>query len=100
MIETEVFSGVAAISGGFEPYIDLRENFFNPTADLKIYLDCGGKDMDKDMLVESNNLYDFLKKNGYRDNENLLYIIDNEAGHNEKAWANRASGYLKFFYGK
>ncbi len=96
----EVFSGVAAISGGFEPYVDLRENFFNSKADLKIYLDCGGKDMDKDMLVESNNLYDFLKKNGYRDNENLLYIVDNEAGHNEKSWANRAPGYLKFFYGK
>ncbi|HOJ63545.1 MAG TPA: alpha/beta hydrolase-fold protein [Spirochaetota bacterium] len=96
----DYFSKIIALSGGFEPYIDLRENHFNKNANLKIYLDCGTKDMDGDMKVETINLYEFLKKNGYRENDNLLLVIDEGASHNEKEWAKRANLYLKFMFGK
>lgn len=96
----QYFSKIIALSGGFEPYIDLRENHFNKDANLKIYLDCGTKDMDGDMKVETINLYNFLKQNGYKDNENLYFLIDEGASHNEKEWAKRGPLYLQFMFGK
>lgn len=96
----EYFSKIIALSGGFEPYLDLRENHFNKNAKLKIYLDCGTKDLDGEMKPETIKLYEFFKNNGYKDNENLLVVIDEGAGHNEKEWAKRAYLYLGFMFGK
>jgi predicted alpha/beta superfamily hydrolase len=94
----QVFSRVAALSGGMDPYVYSMEKEFKPGTDLKIYLDCGTADIDAQLIVATRQLDVFLRKNGFVEGKNYFYKIFEKAPHNEKAWAERVPLFLEFLF--
>ncbi|MBP7552323.1 MAG: hypothetical protein KA885_02775 [Spirochaetes bacterium] len=97
----DIYSKVAALSGGFDYYIDItKSDFFKTGSGLKIYLDCGTNDLDKQLLPATIVVKDELLKLDFVENQNLLYYIADKSGHNEKEWAKRVPMFLEFLFGK
>ncbi len=109
-----IFSMVGAFSGGNYDTNDKSrgsKNFFNvypylteqiiPNIDgMKVYLDCGGRDVDEIFLPKTKDMYKALLNMGYVEGENLYYQIDENAGHNERSWAGRFPQFLEFMFKK
>ncbi len=88
----EVFSFVGAMSPSFwfakgAIYDYVTEAAINPG---KVYLDNGTHEN------SAQRMYRLLSRKGYRSDQNLLYIVDEGAGHEEAAWAGRLPGALRF----
>lgn len=97
----DIYSKVAALSGGFDYYIDItKSEYFSAGSGLKIYLDCGTNDLDKQLLPATIVVKDELLKLDFVENQNLLYYIADKSGHNEKEWAKRTPTFLEFLFGK
>lgn len=97
----DIYSKVAALSGGFDYYIDItKSEYFSAGSGLKIYLDCGTNDLDKQLLPATIVVKDELLKLDFVENQNLLYYIADKSGHNEKEWAKRVPMFLEFLFGK
>jgi predicted alpha/beta superfamily hydrolase len=110
----EVFSMIGALSGGNYDAADSsrsNRNFYNaypwlidraikPPPGMKVYLDCGGRDVDALFLPRTREMHAALVKLGYAEGKDLLYRIDETASHNEQAWAKRFPECLEFFFGK
>ncbi len=109
----DIFSKIAALSyGSYNPNVSqwkekpfwitkyLLDNVVNTKFSMKVYLDCGKLDLDNTFYPRAVELYEGLKKIGFRDNNDILFILDEKRGHNEKAWADRGEYYLKFLFGK
>ncbi|WP_349318338.1 alpha/beta hydrolase-fold protein [Chitinophaga sp. MM2321] len=97
----EVFSKAACLSSGF--YFDdghILNKADTSTARLngsKIYLDCGGQDLDKDFLPDNEHMHQVLLRNK---SIKLQYEYFPADKHNEFAWANRLYMPLTFLFGK
>ncbi|MBI3243527.1 MAG: alpha/beta hydrolase [Chloroflexi bacterium] len=88
----EVFSFVGAMSPSFwfakgAIYDYVAGAAMNPG---KVYLDNGTREN------SARQMYKHLSQKGYRVDQNLLYIVDEGAGHEEAAWAGRLPGALRF----
>jgi predicted alpha/beta superfamily hydrolase len=64
----------------------------------RVYVDVGTKE-GRRVLREVLELRDRLVELGYRVGEDLLYVIDRGAAHNEAAWARRLGSELRFLLG-
>ena len=64
----------------------------------RIYLDVGTRE-GRGELRDVKQLYDRLVAIGYTPAQDLLYVEDRGAGHNEAAWAKRLGGELRFLLG-
>lgn len=62
----------------------------------RIYVDVGTKEGSEE-LRDVKRLRDRLLDMGYRHGENMLFMVDFGAGHNESAWARRMVKQLRFF---
>jgi predicted alpha/beta superfamily hydrolase len=62
----------------------------------RIYVDVGTKEGSAE-LRDVTRLRDQLLKIGYQHGQDLLFIVDFGAGHNEQAWAKRMKKMLQFF---
>lgn len=96
----QTFGKVAAVAGGQAPYGALRQRLFRPDLNLKIYLDCGTEGIDRELLPETLLMGEFLQQKGYQLGENLFYQVFQGTHHNEKAWAERLPGMLRFLFPK
>jgi predicted alpha/beta superfamily hydrolase len=108
----ELFSKVAALSGGnylpedtsreqkniYQPYPWLIANAIGREAPMKIYLDCGGLDVDAIFLPRTQEMIAALRSKGYREGVDMLSAIDPRAGHNEREWAKRMPACLEFLF--
>jgi predicted alpha/beta superfamily hydrolase len=73
----------------------------------KIYLDVGTGELyarsDPAIIRESGlrtgNLYDLLVSKGYKPKRDILYVEEEDALHNEEAWARRLPEALRFLLG-
>lgn len=97
----EVFSKAACLSSGF--YFDdgnIMEKAAQQTSRLngsKLYLDCGGQDLDKDFLPANEQMHKILSQNK---SIKLMYKYFPEDKHNEQAWSKRLYLPLTFLFGK
>lgn len=64
----------------------------------RLYLDVGALEGHR-TVGEVRRLRGILEAKGYREGETLGYVVDEEAGHNEAAWAARLQGALRFLLG-
>lgn len=110
---SDVFSKVGGLSGGNYGYSDATpsdKNVFQPfpfliaqlvqkKAAVKVYLDCGGQDLDAIFLPRTQDLGAALVAQGWQEGIDLLTVIDGKAGHNEAEWAKRTPGMLEFLFG-
>lgn len=97
----EVFSKAACLSSGF--YFDeddILSKAEKSTARLngsKLYLDCGGQELDKDFLPANEQMHQLLLRNKQI---RLQYQYFPGDKHNEYAWAQRLHIPLTFLFGK
>ncbi|WP_073226010.1 alpha/beta hydrolase-fold protein [Pedobacter caeni] len=97
----EIFSKAACLSSGF--YFDdghILEKAVKNSSRLngsKLYLDCGGQDLDKDFLPANEQMNKILSENNAI---KLKYQYFPNDKHNEQAWSKRLSIPLVFLFGK
>lgn len=97
--DSAVFSKVAALSGGLDYYDDLVSGYLPKGRDLRIYLDCGDRDLDAELLPATERMRDALLASGFGESGALAYYPAAGMGHNERAWAERVPRFLEFLYG-
>lgn len=97
-----VFSKAACFSPAFKieqfDYIAPVKNYLGHKKDIKLYIDNGGKGIEAKLQPGIDQMLIALYKLGYKMNEDLLWIKDKEAEHNEAAWAKRVPEMLKFLF--
>ncbi len=97
----EIFSKAACLSSGF--YFDegdlvrRMEKSSSRLDGSRIYMDCGGLDLDRDFLPSNEHVRDLLQKNR---SIKLQYKYFPDDRHNEYAWAKRLYLPLVFLFGK
>lgn len=109
----DIFSKIGAFSLGNYKYPDKsrsNRDFYQPIPYIKdnlvkkydntmIYLDCGTAGVDAHFLPFAEELNKALLENGYNDS-NLLYVVEEKAQHNERAWSLRFEKFITFIFGK
>jgi predicted alpha/beta superfamily hydrolase len=84
------FTGIMSPSawlGGGAIYAYIRQQSFSPG---KIYLDNGTRE------PSARKLNAMLAEKGYQPGQTLLYVVEEDAEHNEAAWARRLPNALRF----
>lgn len=97
----DIFSKAACLSSGFffddGDIMSKIKSDLSPFRNSKIYLDCGGKDLDYDFLP-TNQLVKELLNNDKQ--ISVLYEEFPEDPHNEVAWSSRLDIPFKFLFPK
>lgn len=65
--------------------------------DMQIWLDMGTREGSKRSLEHMKHL---LHQRGYRDGQNMGYLLDRGGRHHEHSWGQRLHLPLMFFYGR
>lgn len=99
----EIFSKVACFSPAFRinsiDYVRVVKNYNGQKKELIIYIDNGGKGLETLLQPGIDSMIDALTKKGFEENKDLFVYIDEQAEHNEEAWAKRIWRPLKIFFG-
>lgn len=100
----EVFSKAACFSPAFKfrdyNYVDVVRNYSGRKKNLLFYLDNGGVGLESVLQPGIDEMIDALKSHGYKKEKDFFLFIDNEAEHNEAAWAKRMWRPLILFFAK
>jgi len=98
----DVFGMAGCLSSAFwydnEKTLKDVEHDSGPKKDVRIYLDCGGKE--KDLVNGYHRMINILKSKGFKKGKDLEYHLEPDAVHNEQAWAARVWRPLMFMFGK
>lgn len=98
---TDVFSKAACLSPAFKikslNYLQFMEKYNGFKKDIKIYIDNGGVGLEKELQPGIEETIRFLENSGYK--SNLSVYFDENAEHNENAWAQRVWRPLLFMFG-
>jgi predicted alpha/beta superfamily hydrolase len=99
-----VFSKAACISPAFRinsiDYVKVVKDYSGEKKNLLIYIDNGGKGLETLLQPGIDSMIDVLNQKGYKENKDYFVFIDDQAEHNETAWAKRIWRPLKLFFGK
>jgi len=96
----EVFSKAACLSPYFPE--DLPQKVQSrawDTANLRLYLDNGGDELDTQLQEGTDAMLKVLPARGFTEGDNLMWVRDPAAAHNERAWATRIWRPLLFMFG-
>jgi hypothetical protein len=66
---------------------------------IRIYLDCGTKELDRFLLPGYKQMVEVLKEKGYKKRVDLEYFFDKDGDHTEADWSRRLWRPLNFFFG-
>lgn len=96
----EVFSKAAMLSGGFvydeAKIIDRINTIKLPEQSIKLYFDCGDKELDNYFLPANKIMFDVLNQRGVKQIE---FVTEYGAKHNENEWAKRIWKPLVYMFG-
>ncbi len=99
---SNIFSKAACISPAFKisdiDFVTPVKNYCGNKKDIKIYTDDGGIGLEEELQPGIDEMLTALKDKGYKENQDLLWIKDPSAEHNEAAWAKRVHRFLEFFF--
>lgn len=100
----DVFSKAACLSpafkiGRYDIVTDVN-NYVGPKKQLIFYIDNGGVDLEKKLQPGVDEMLSALENKGYTLGRDIYYYKDDNATHNEKAWASRVYRFLEYFFGK
>ncbi len=106
-----VFGKVAAVSGGNyspgnpqwegKPYVMypwLMDTLIRQKLPIKIWLDCGTENVDALFVPRSREMNEHLLRLGWKEGQDLRWVEDRGAGHNEAAWAKRLPEIFTFLF--
>ena len=71
-----------------------------PKTGVRIYMDCGDTGYEDDGVRATVPAYEMLVERGWTPGEDILFVLEEGAIHNEQAWTRRFPGFLKFAFGK
>lgn len=98
----DVFSMAGCLSSAWwydnEKTLKEIEHYSGPKKDVRIYLDCGGRE--KDLVNGYHRMVKILKSKGFNKGKDLAYHLEPAAVHNEQAWAARVWRPLMFMFGR
>lgn len=101
---SDVFSKAICMSPAFAyreyNYVENIKSKPKPEEKIKIYIDNGGVGLEKLLQPGIDQMLSFLKDSGYENDKDLFVVIEEEAEHNEPAWAARMAYPLKIMFGK
>lgn len=99
-----VFSKAACFSPAFKindiDYVRVVKNYSGEKKNLLIYIDNGGKGLESLLQPGVDSMIDALEQKGFKMNNDLFLFVDEQAEHNEAAWAKRIWRPLKLFFGR
>ncbi len=101
----QVFSAAACLSPAFrfrndEFCLNMVEKSPD-TPDLRLYLYCGeGDALEKELMGGMRDMERLLKARGFEEGRNLKVSVDEEAAHNEAAWARHTDDWLLYLFGR
>ncbi|MDP4192202.1 MAG: alpha/beta hydrolase-fold protein [Bacteroidota bacterium] len=99
----EVFSKAACLSPAFKiqelNYVPFIEKYNGPDKDIKIYIDNGGIALEAELRPGIDYAIKALKEKGFKEGKNLQIFFDENAEHNERAWAKRLWRPMLFLFG-
>lgn len=99
----ELFSGALCFSPAFRierlDVVRFVEESDGKKKPLKFYFDNGGVGLEARLQPGLDEMISELKKAGYQEGKDYTLVIDNEAEHNEPAWAKRIPAALLWFFG-
>lgn len=102
------YPDVFSMSGCFSSAFKIRQfdatkhvlNYSGPKKDIKFYFDCGkGDELERLLYPGMLEMRDLLVERGYVEGKDLWVVTDEEAIHNETAWAKRLPAVFEWFYG-
>lgn len=99
----DVFSMAGCLSPAFVvgDWVQQVEAYDGPSKNIRIYMDNGGKGLDKEKLQPGcDRMLEVLSKKEFTLGYNLEWYLDENAEHNEPAWAARVWRPLTFMFGK
>lgn len=100
----DLFSKTACLSTAFKidnyDYVAPVKAYIGAKKEIMLYIDNGGIGLEQALQPGIDEMLTALRNKGYVENQDLLYIKDIEAEHNEAAWAKRTANFLKFFFPK
>lgn len=100
----DVFSMAGCLSPAFKidrfNYLPYIENFKGKKKKIKLYIDNGGVGLEKRLQPGITETIELLNKKGYRTGKEIMWYLDENAEHNEAAWASRVWRALLFMFGK
>lgn len=100
--QPDVISNAACFSSAFlwnkNAIIKEVEAYSGLKKRMKIYLDCGTKNMDRILLPGYRDMLSVLKRKGYRKGIDLEYFFDPNGDHTEKDWSRRVWRPLVLFF--
>jgi len=76
---------------------EIRE-YSSHKKDVKIYLDCGGRE--KELIGGYKRMVAIFKKKGYKKGKDLGYHLEGKGTHSEYSWAKRVWRPLVFMFGR
>lgn len=98
----DIFGVAGCLSTSFwydnEKTLKEIKEYAGPKKDIRIYLDCGGRE--KELVGGYRRMVDILKKKGFVKGKDLGYYLDTRGVHNEHSWAKRVWKPLLFMFGK
>ncbi len=96
----DVFSMAGCLSSAFWPPL-LREvaAYDGPAKDVQLYMDNGGVGLERILQSGNDWMLEALQKKGFVLGQNLVWVQDAAAEHNEAAWAQRVWMPLRWFFG-
>lgn len=101
---SEVFSKAICMSPAFKishiDYVKEVENYSGKKKNIKLYIDNGGIGLEEQLQPGIDEMLSALKSKGYKEPQDLLWILDKEAKHFEAAWAKRMPSALIWLLGE
>jgi len=99
---SDIFSKATCISPAFKiddiDFVSPVKNFTGKKKDIKVYIDNGGIGLEKALQPGIDEMLIALKEKGFEENNDILWVNDSLAEHNESAWAKRVYKFLKFLF--
>ena len=98
----DIFSKTACFSPAFKisniDYVAPVKKYIGAKKDLKIFIYNGGVGLEEQLQPAIDEMILVLKEKGFVENQDLLFIKDSSAEHNESAWAKNVYRFLEFFF--
>ena len=70
-----------------------------PMRPLRVYVDSGDSGQSKDDVTNTTQLAGTYRQLGYKDNVDLLHVVEMGGQHSEIYWAGRVPRAMQFLFG-
>ncbi len=100
----DFFSQAACLSSVFDPpmthVLETVDRYEGPNKRIRVYMDCGGIGGEERLQAGMREIVKKLSTRGYRESIDFVTHVDDNAPHNEYAWAARVWRPLMFLFPK